>query len=78
MCVYMCVYVYIHTYIYPLQSQSGEPFLCSWHPLTTCDQKCNQLWQVVDSGQRTVRYFNTVCLASPEGKIVPWLASASW
>lgn len=26
--------------------------------------------EVVDSGQRTVRYFNTVCLASPEGKIV--------
>ena len=28
--------------------------------------------QVVDDGQRTVRYFNTVCLASPEGKIVAW------
>ena len=25
-----------------------------------------------DGGNTSVRYFNTVCLASPEGKIVSW------
>lgn len=43
----------------------------SLEPETSQDFVAPLTVQVMDDGQRTVRYFNTVCLASPAGKIVP-------